>query len=246
MTEERVTNATAKKQMRPENHVEALIPQRVLLSLRSLFQPDEERSAARVEPAPPGTGTERPPPGDDLGEPIAVERTFAFVDVSGFTLYCDRNGERAAIALLTRFRSVVRDVAARRGVRVAKWLGDGVMLVDSAEGPIVATAVEIVARCSAVELETHAGIAVGTVLIFEGDDYVGRPVNLAARLCDAADAGEVLTVDLADPFPDWVEVKGSLQVKVTGVGRVAGVQSIGVMDELLEEFDPGVEEEAEV
>jgi class 3 adenylate cyclase len=30
------------------------------------------------------------------------------------------------------------------------------------------------------------------VLVFEGDDYIGRTVNLAARLCDEARPGELL------------------------------------------------------
>ena len=35
-------------------------------------------------------------------------------------------------------------------------------------------------------------MATGLALLFEGDDYIGSAVNLAARLCDAAGPGEVL------------------------------------------------------
>ena len=47
------------------------------------------------------------------------------------------------------------------------------------------------------------GVATGLALLFEGDDYIGSAVNLAARLCDAAGPGEVLipadqTLDLPD------------------------------------------------
>jgi class 3 adenylate cyclase len=38
----------------------------------------------------------------------------------------------------------------------------------------------------------RAGVAGGDVLLVEGDDYLGRPVNLAARLCGHARPGEVL------------------------------------------------------
>ena len=75
-----------------------------------------------------------------------LHRTFAFVDVCGFTAYVDGHGAHAAIEVLKQFRSVARDVAARRGVRVAKWLGDGVMLVGTEPGPTVAAAAEMVAR----------------------------------------------------------------------------------------------------
>src|SRR5690606_19530771 len=137
-----------------------------------------------------------------------LDRTFAFVDVCGFTRYVDRHGTHAAIEVLTRFRSAARDVAARRGVRVGKWLGDGVMLVGTAPGATAAAAAELVARFHDSGIDIHVGLADGEVLLFEGDDYIGRPVNLAARLCDAATEGEILS--LLDPtgLPDWVEVAG--------------------------------------
>jgi predicted PurR-regulated permease PerM len=43
------------------------------------------------------------------------------------------------VRALEVFRSAVKEVAGRRGVRVAKWLGDGVLLVGVKPGPIVAT-----------------------------------------------------------------------------------------------------------
>ena len=41
-------------------------------------------------------------------------------------------------------------------------------------------------------LTLRGGIAAGPVLLFEGDDYIGGPVNLAARLCDVADPHEII------------------------------------------------------
>ena len=35
-------------------------------------------------------------------------------------------------------------------------------------------------------------IAAGKVIVFEGDDFIGMPINFASRLCDAAAPGEVL------------------------------------------------------
>jgi adenylate cyclase len=174
------------------------------------------------------TGVEPPTAEDRTGEPIAVNRTFAFVDITGFTAYCDSEGEHAAVELLTRFRSHVRDIAARRGVRVAKWLGDGAMLVSVDEGPIVAAVAELVARCEVMGLETHAGISSGVVLLFEGDDYVGRPTNLAARLCEVAAPGQILAVNLTGHLPDWVEDRGPRQVTVTGIGELSEVHDLKI------------------
>jgi class 3 adenylate cyclase len=225
MTEHRIVETSARK------HPDGLNPQRVLLSLRALFRPDggpmgDPTDAGADRPA--GTGIEPPVPVERAGEPVAVTRTFAFVDITGFTSFCDQHGEHAAIAVLTRFRNLVRDVSARRGVRVAKWLGDGAMLVGVEQGPVIASVAEIVVRTEGVGLDTHAGVATGTVLLFEGDDYVGRPPNLAARLCDAAEPGEILAGPVDDDqFPAWVETKGSVTVEVAGVGEVVGVRSIG-------------------
>ena len=220
MTDHRIVPTTR----RP---ADALNPQRVLLSLRALFSPAGV-DATNLPNELPGTGIEPPVPLDRTGEPVAVERTFAFVDITGFTEFCDRHGEHAAIDVLTRFRSLVRDIAARRGVRVAKWLGDGAMLVGVDEGPVIASVAELVMRTPVVGLDTHAGLTSGTVLLFEGDDYVGRPPNLAARLCDAAEPHEILAHSLTGSLPSWVETRETVTVEVAGVGEVVGVRSLGV------------------
>jgi adenylate cyclase len=162
------------------------------------------------------------------GEPLAVDRAFAFVDICAFTAYCDQHGEAAAVEVLTRFRSVTRHVVGQRGVRVAKWLGDGVMLVGTDLGPLVAAVVELVARFRATGLETHVGIAAGDVLLFEGDDYVGRTVNLAARLSEAAGPGEILAADPLPVLPAWIDHLGRTDVQVVGMGRLSGVHRLGV------------------
>ena len=41
-------------------------------------------------------------------------------------------------------------------------------------------------------LPLKAGIATGPVILFEGDDYIGSIVNLASRLADLAQPGQLL------------------------------------------------------
>ena len=123
-----------------------------------------------------------------------VDRTFAFIDLSGFTSFTDSQGDGEAIALLARFRTDVRDVASARGVRVAKWLGDGAMLVAVDVESLVEGIIDIERLIDehGLQLPLRAGIARGPVILFEGDDYIGSVVNLAARLCDLANPHEVL------------------------------------------------------
>lgn len=132
---------------------------------------------------------------DDLGRAGArVDRTFAFVDLSGFTAYTDTYGDDSAVEVLAGFRAAVRDIAARRAVRVAKWLGDGAMIVAVETEPCVEAIIDIEQRIEEIgsPLALRAGIASGPVLLFEGDDYIGAAVNLASRLCDIAKPHEVL------------------------------------------------------
>jgi adenylate cyclase len=191
--------------------------------------------APRADTAPDGTGVEPPVP-EWVDVSQTLERWFAFIDVCGFTTFTERHGTPAALEVLTRFRSAVRAVTGRRGVRVLKWLGDGAMLVGIEEGAVVASTAEVVVRCTASGLATHAGLASGTVLLFEGDDYVGRPANLASRLCDGAEAGEILAAGLAHRLPEWIERKASVTVRVEGVGEHSGIMSLGIRDQVLRQL----------
>ncbi|MFA5565648.1 MAG: adenylate/guanylate cyclase domain-containing protein [Acidimicrobiia bacterium] len=175
-----------------------------------------EAQAARV-----GTGVEPPAEVASRRSLPYVLRSFGFVDLSGFTLFTEEQGPHAATAELAGFREIVRQVAAARGVRVAKWLGDGAMLVGLEFGPMMATCVELAARCCQSPVPMRAGAALGAVLLFEGDDYVGPAVNLAARLCDIGEHSEVLVANLAtDETPDWIASSQPYEIEIRGIGRV--------------------------
>lgn len=180
-------------------------------------------SAARSATAlPPRIGTEHPSLLPRNGH-LLVERTFIFSDLSGFTAFTKRNGPHAAAAMLAEFRHITREIAASRGVRVAKWLGDGAMLVGVEPMPAIALGAHLVAHYRESEVEVRVGIASGTVLLFEGDDYIGEPVNLAAKLCAAAKPGEILADCTSDGLPDWVHASDQVTVHVRGVGQVEGI-----------------------
>jgi class 3 adenylate cyclase len=121
---------------------------------------------------------------------MRVPRTFAFVDLSGFTHFTETQGDDAAGKLLAAFRAVARDVASERGVRIAKWLGDGLMIVsvDQADAVVFAMELQRRAATACAPLTLRIGLSTGYALLFEGDDYIGSAVNTAARLCDAAGA----------------------------------------------------------
>ncbi len=125
---------------------------------------------------------------------MRVPRTFVFLDLSGFTNYTAAYGDDAAGKVLSTFRTIVREIASERGVRIAKWLGDGCMLVSVDQFGAIEFVMDLERRASraCAPLTLRAGLATGHALLFEGDDYIGSAVNMASRLCDHATNFDVL------------------------------------------------------
>ena len=121
---------------------------------------DEERARWRSLESHPGpTGCE------DHG--MRVRRTFAFLDLSGFTALTESEGDEYAVAVLAVFRAALRDICSRRAVRIAKWLGDGAMLVSVETQPVVAAALETKAALDAAPetVTVKCGVTTGTVIL---------------------------------------------------------------------------------
>jgi class 3 adenylate cyclase len=154
---------------------------------------------------------------------MKVERTFVFVDLSGFTMYTAAHGDVAAGNILTRFRAEVRDVAATWGIRVDKWLGDGCMIVSVEQDKAIRVALDLQKSCEEVcqPLTVRVGLATGGVLMFQGEDYIGSSVNQASRLCDVADHNEVLMAraDIKH-LPDGVVENNHAPVELRGLGTI--------------------------
>jgi adenylate cyclase len=152
---------------------------------------------------------------------VRVEPTFAFLDLCGFTAYIDASGDDAAVAVLADLRATLRAAAERRGVRIVKWLGDGAMIAGVEAGPTLecAEAVRDTVTASG-PLALRGGIARGQAVVFEGDDYVGAAVNMAARLCDQARPGELL---VAAPVFERLPERPGAEVAPM---RVAGFSSV--------------------
>lgn len=123
---------------------------------------------------------------------MRVDRSFGFVDICGFTSFTEQQGDDAAVEMLAEFRGAVRRVASQEGIRIAKWLGDGAMIVGVEPEHLLTGMLDIVEHRYSSNLRLRAGVACGPVILFEGDDHIGAAVNLASRLCDAARPGSVL------------------------------------------------------
>lgn len=162
-----------------------------------------------------------------------VERSFGFLDMVEFTSTVARLSPEETLGLMTVFRQLVREVAASRACRVSRWVGDGVFIVGLEPGQVIACMVELSERLKTADVNTCAGVASGEVLLFEAEDYLGSPINIAARLCDAARPGQVLADEsVIEHLPTWVESKAPVSLKLKGLGKMKGYP-IRAVDPLL-------------
>jgi class 3 adenylate cyclase len=151
---------------------------------------------------------------------MRVDRWFSFVDLSGFTSFGDEFGDDASVRVLTVFRASVRQVATDFGVRIAKWLGDGCMLVSVDPRMLTASVctLESLVHENDLPLSLHAGCAGGAVILLEGDDYTGRSVNMAARLATVASPHEILApVDLTEFVPEGTAIEPAGMISLQGL-----------------------------
>ena len=129
--------------------------------------------------------------------------TILFCDLTGSTAIGDRTDPEALRALMRRYYETARVVLERHGGTVEKFVGDAVMAVfgipiateDDALRAVRA-AVELRDTVHGLGLEARIGVNTGDVVAGEGDTFVsGDAVNVAARLEQAAGAGEILLGD---------------------------------------------------
>ncbi len=117
---------------------------------------------------------------------MTLDTTVAFIDLSRFTMLNDVHGDGVAVDVLDRFISCVED-SLRDGAELVKTLGDGALLRGPDPRTLVGVMAEIVERFHDEDAmpDLSGGIHHGPV-VQRGGDVLGRAVNLASRLADAA------------------------------------------------------------
>lgn len=136
--------------------------------------------------------------------------TLLFSDIRGFTAFSERRPPEEAVAALNRYLRLQSELVQRFRGDVDKFMGDAVFAHFSSDDmalDAIRCAVEMhraVRQAPAADpslpgLELGIGIVTGEVIVgsvggADRQDYtaVGAPVNLAARLCSAAEPGETL------------------------------------------------------
>jgi adenylate cyclase len=138
--------------------------------------------------------------GDGTPEESVSCLTVVFTDLEGFTHYTATKGDVAAARLLREHYKTAGPIVRSRGGKVVKRLGDGLMMTFPDPMAAVLAAIELCEH-SPDSLSVRAGLHVGEVIVGHAD-VLGHVVNIAARVTETADGGEVLiSRELRDMLP---------------------------------------------
>lgn len=126
-------------------------------------------------------------------------RGHLFADLRGSTAFTERAGNAAGAELVQRFRQLVRDeVAAHEGAEV-KTEGDAIYVVFPSASMAVMCGLALLDKAAqattadpALPLKVGVGVHAGEAVAVAEGGYIGTAVNLAARVCSIAGAGELL------------------------------------------------------
>jgi class 3 adenylate cyclase/tetratricopeptide (TPR) repeat protein len=150
---------------------------------------EEERSALQL-----AARGQTVSPADEVTSrsPTSVH-TFFIADVRGYTQFTLDQGDEAAALLTTRFAALVEAVVDAWDGQVIELQGDEALAVFASARQALRAAVELQARLGeeSFPLGVGVGLDAGEAVEVRGG-YRGAALNLAARLCSLARAGEVL------------------------------------------------------
>ncbi len=138
---------------------------------------------------------------DGSGNPSSF-RVILFTDLEGSTSLQEEIGQAGFMVLLTDHDVIIRRALVASDGREVKHTGDGIMASFDDVGRALRCAVDIqdgfdarAAAGGAPKLRVRIGMAAGEP-VDRNDDLFGSSVNLASRICNAADAGHILVSDV--------------------------------------------------
>ena len=148
--------------------------------------------------------------------PFSGTVTIFFSDIRGFTDYTEEFGDEAASRIVHEQDTIVRSQIEAYGGVVVKTQGDSFMVAFSAARGAILCAIaiqRIVAQASRDQagprIAIGVGINTGEPIRQEDGDYIGGTVNLAARICAAAGAGQILVAESTRYVAGRIELRRS-------------------------------------
>ena len=149
-------------------------------------------------------------------------RTFLIADIRGFTRFTHDHGDEEAAQVATRFAELTRATVGRSGGTLVELRGDEALVAFESVRAAIRAAIDLQAGYVSSggpmdPMPVGIGLAAGEAVEVE-DGYRGGALNLAARLCGLAAAGEILVshevAHLAGAMTGIVfHERGSVQLK---------------------------------
>ena len=197
-----------------------------------------------VEPSPASTTFDVPDtdaadePGAESESDEGMIQTFLIADIRGYTHFSQEHGDEAAGRLAARFAGVTTEVIEARGGSVIELRGDEALCIFPTTRRAIRGAVDLQARFLAetnsdptLPLPVGIGIDTGEAVPVAGG-FRGRALNLAARLCGSARAGEILAtreaIHMAGQM-DGIRVEDRGLTSLKGLSEPVGI--VRVVDE---------------
>ncbi len=170
--------------------------------------------------------------------------TVLFSDLRGFTSMSERLGPEEIVAMLNEYFELMVEVLFEFEGTLDKYMGDGLMAVfgspvDIEEAPLKAVAAALRMREALAQYNVfrradgkealNVGIGIDTGPLVAGYmgssktmnyTVIGPPVNLASRLCGAAQATEILISNRTHAeLKDWLQVETKPAMALKGISE---------------------------
>jgi class 3 adenylate cyclase len=157
-----------------------------------------------------------------------LEMALLFTDLVGFSEWALQAGDAAVLELLREVGTEVEAVIAQHDGRIVKRLGDGLMATFLDGEEAVEAALDAQEAVRAIEVDGYsprmrAGVHWGRPRKL-GGDFLGVDVNVAARVTDAAKAGQVLVSDALLPKIDGNGVRAGRAKRLRADGAPSGLR----------------------
>ena len=153
--------------------------------------------------------------------------TIVFTDLEGFTTFASKAEQDDVLTLIRAHHALVREQISRHGGFEVKQTGDGFMIAFADPARAVQCAASI-QRAMVLQAQQHPGhhtrVRIGLNsgdAIREGGDFFGHTVNIASRIADRADGGQVLVSEATRVLAGQVE---GVHFVDTGRRRLRGLR----------------------
>ncbi|MGH7483070.1 MAG: helix-turn-helix transcriptional regulator [Longimicrobiales bacterium] len=160
-----------------------------------------------------------------------------FADIRGYVRLSTED-ETEALGIILLFQDQARSIVERHGGAIVKFIGDGVLSSFESTEAAVRSAVELATTFRAAtaargaERRLRLGVHIGDVATSADGDVYGEGVNVASRLEQAAEAGQVvISVDV------WRQLRGRAGFRFKPLGE-RDLKGVGPLDLFAVELEP--------